>query len=448
MTEGILSRSGKVLVDESGYVFQLRRELSHGGQGVVYRTKDPDLAIKQPIDPTTGEVDLKSNMRSVFRGVRSLPIPTDARIALPLTILRDEPGYVMRLLRGMQPFDSAFYMKGSEKEELKSSDIPSWLEGLNPDQVIPLIHYARTGSTKKRLMALCGCSAVLARLHANGLVYCDLSPNNVFVDGRTDEVWLIDADNLRFEQRRGGATVYTPRFGAPEVVQGIDASREVSDVWSFAVLAFEMLTLNHPFIGNRVLDPDGASGGWDCDEPSGVEDFEDLDEKAYAGLFPFIDDEEDDSNEAPSAGLPRSIALTPMLRWMFQRTLGNGRLEPYKRTPLALWSMAMAQAHDHSLVCPQCSMSYYADENACPYCDAGKPKYVTLESDCWDVVVQQGEEDFSLPHRLLHPFDLQHYNDKTEFRLALDFEKGLVAPSRGYSDPSEYIRFEFSEGVL
>ena len=445
MSEGILSRSGEIRVDEFGNVFHLRNELSRGGQGVVYRTKDPDLAIKQPIDPETGEIDLRSNMRSIFRSVRSLPIPQDARIALPLSILRDEPGYVMRLLRGMFPFDSVFYLKGETKERLKEGDVPEWLENVDPDQAVPLIHYARSGSTRKRLIALAGCAAVLARLHANGLVYCDLSPNNVFIDKATDEVWLIDADNLRFEQRRGGATVYTPRFGSPEVVQGLAASREVSDVWSFAVMAFEMLALNHPFIGSRVLDPEGSDGGWDCDDPVDEVDFEDLDEMAYAGHFPFIDDEEDDSNEAPDAGLPRVLVLTPMLRWMFQQTLGYGRLEPYKRTPLSLWSMALSQAYDHSLVCPNCRMAYYSDEDVCPYCDAEKPRTVTLESRFWDMVVQEGDAETIVPHRLVHPFDLQHFNDETGYRLVIDYENKTVKPSRGYEDPSGIISCKFSE---
>ena len=445
MNEGILSRSGEIKVDEFGNVFNLRKELSRGGQGVVYRTKDPDLAIKQPINPDTGEVDLNSNMRSVFRGVRSLPIPKEARIALPLSILRDEPGYVMRLLRGMRPFDDAFYLKGDVKEKMKGMELPEWLQGADSEQALSLIHYAKTGSTKKRLIALAGCAAVLSRLHASGLVYCDLSPNNVFIDDSTNEVWLIDADNLRFEQRRGGATVYTPRLGAPEVVQGSSASREVTDVWSFAVMVFEMLSLNHPFIGCRVLDPEGSGGGWDCDDSVEGDEFEDLDEKAYAGLFPFVDYEDDDSNEAPNAGIPRKLVLTPWLWQMFQQTLGDGRTEPHRRTPLSLWAMMLAQAYDHSLVCPNCSMSYYSDEETCPYCDAERPKFASIESDCWDVVVQQKNGVFSLPHRLLHPFDLQHFNDETEYRLAIDLEKKAIAPARGYADPEGLIKISFPE---
>ncbi|NHM16522.1 protein kinase [Eggerthellaceae bacterium zg-887] len=445
MPEGILSRSGAARVDEYGNVHFLRKELSRGGQGVVYRTKDPDLAIKQPIDPETGEIDSSTSMQAVFKDVRMLPIPEGIRVALPLSILRDEPGYVMRLLRDMKPFDDVFYLKGDAREELRRESMPSWLSEAEPEQALPLLHYQKAGSTKSRLIALAGCAAVLGRLHANGLVYCDLSPNNVFVDSKTNEVWLIDADNLRFEQERGGATVYTPRYGSPEVSQELDASRSVSDCWAFAVLAFEMLTLNHPFIGKRVLEPD-ADCGWDSDTIKDAEALEDLDEQAYAGRFPFVDDEDDDSNEiVGNTGLPLELVITPMLRWMFRQTLGYGRLEPHRRITADLWAMAMMQAYDHSLVCRECGMSFFDYEDECPYCEAAKPRFVNIESDTWDMVVQEGDEPVFLPSRLTESFDLQGFDDKTDYCVQIDFDEEAAKPVRGYAQLPSFLRFSFSE---
>ena len=448
MAEGMLSRNGEIRIDEFGYVHSLRKELSRGGQGVVYRTKDPDIAIKQPLNPNTGEIDLDSDMGRVFRGVRSLPMPKGVRVALPLSILRpgpDGPGYVMKLLRNMESLDCVFYLKKSDKERILSGGLPLWLEGLPEEQALPLANYVRTGSMRKRLMALAGCAATLARLHANGLVYCDLSPNNVFVNPKTDEVWLIDADNLRFEQKKGGASVFTPRFGAPEVVQGTDSSRAVSDSWSFAVMAFEIMTINHPFIGKRVLGPNDSECGWDCEEKDDTSDFEGLDEKAYAGYFPFVDDVEDDSNETCGTGLPRELVLSPTLRWMFQQTLGYGRINPSKRIALDLWSMALAQAHDHSIVCPECKMSYYNTETTCPYCDSPNPPYAIIESDYWDMVVQEGAEELTIPHRLIHPYNLQGFNDETEFHAAINFRRKTVEPVWGYPMLPNHLTFKFHE---
>jgi hypothetical protein len=43
------------------------------------------------------------------------------------------------------------------------------------------------------------------------MVYGDISPNNIFIsEGMNDtSVWLIDADNIRFEILAGGSVVYT-----------------------------------------------------------------------------------------------------------------------------------------------------------------------------------------------------------------------------------------------
>ena len=81
----------KPLVDEYGNVHQITDELARGGQGVVYRTKDADLAIKQPLNDS-GQPDKTANLRERFQHIRLLPIPPRIPVSLPLAILRDEPG--------------------------------------------------------------------------------------------------------------------------------------------------------------------------------------------------------------------------------------------------------------------------------------------------------------------------------------------------------------------
>ncbi len=93
----------KPLSDEYGNLHYLADELARGGQGVVFRTRDADLAIKQPLD-ASGQPDKNANLRDRFQNIRLLPMPSRIPVSLPLAILRDEPGYVMRLLSGMKPF--------------------------------------------------------------------------------------------------------------------------------------------------------------------------------------------------------------------------------------------------------------------------------------------------------------------------------------------------------
>ena len=78
-----------------------KSELARGGQGVVYRTQDEDLAVKLSLDESAAG---SRNMGRLFQHIRTLPLPKGIQISLPLSILRDEPGYVMKLLKGMTPF--------------------------------------------------------------------------------------------------------------------------------------------------------------------------------------------------------------------------------------------------------------------------------------------------------------------------------------------------------
>jgi len=437
------------LADEYGNFHYVADQLARGGQGVVFRTTDGDLAIKQPLD-ASGNLDKNANLRDRFQNIRLLPLPPRIPISLPLAILRDEPGYVMRLLSGMQPFN-VFDLNGRTMRELeeklsaKDEKLPAWLAAIpDQDMALRLFHYADSGSTRRRLFALSRCACILARLHSAGLVYGDISPNNVFVgEGDSREVWLVDADNLRFEMAGGGNVVYTPHYGAPEVVQGRDQSRPRTDCWAFAVMAFGTLALCHPFIGKKVLQPDGDEGGWDA-EPTPDGATADLDEQAYAGYLPFIDDEHDDSNSAV-LGLTRELVTTPGLRRLFQETFGVGRTQPHRRPAMAFWALELVKASDQSLPCPNCKMSYFEDNcERCPYCDVSRPAFACAKTNRWKVLIPADVKEFALPHRLFNPFSVEN-NDDTEYEASMDFGKKIVKPVRGTNPFPADLSFEFVE---
>ena len=433
----------KPLSDEYGNQHYLVDELARGGQGVVFRTKDADLAIKQPLD-ASGEPDKGANLRDRFQNIRLLPIPARIPISLPLAILRDEPGYVMRLLSGMKPF-GAFDLDGKTKKKLEDQKValPQWLRDI-PDKAMALrlLHYANTGSTRCRLLALSKCACILARLHSAGLVYGDISTNNAFIGmGADRDVWLIDADNMRFELLSGGASVYTPGYGAPEVVRGTDSARPRSDCWAFGVMAFKMVALCHPFIGKKVLEAGEEESGWDAEPVEGGTPV-DLDEQAYAGYLPFVDDEDDDSNQGV-AGLPRALVATSGLRRLFQETFGAGRDQPHRRPVMAFWARELAKAFDHALECPECKMSFYADDHkSCPYCGDERPAFIRVKTSRWEILIPSSATEVALPHRLFHPFSLEH-DDDTEYEAVLDFTAKTAFPIRGTNAFPDKLTFEF-----
>lgn len=422
-------------IDNYHFVHRKDKELGKGGQGIVFRTKDPDLAIKLVTDEAGNPLTQDESIRKYserFERVKLLPIPEDINISTPVALLKGHAGYVMHLLNEMVPF-SDFWLDGKIAKEIKREDIPSWLlpkknneedTQKDEDTLKPLkeiVHYRNTGGLRRRLHALYKCASILARLHANGLVYGDISPNNIFIsdDSSHSSVWLIDADNIRFEISAKSGIVYTPRYGAPELVQEKDGARPVSDSYAFAVVAFYLLALIHPFIGQKV---DGSDeGDWANEE----NDEEDVEDRAYAGFFPWVDDEYDDSN-ASDSGLPRILILTPKLQKLFQQTLGAGREQPWLRPTIFHWPESLAQATDLTVQCQNCSMSYYHDykdaeneEFQCPYCNAPKPAIIKIESYLWHEKKSISEEpiwsyiheidensNITIPNRVLTEFSM------------------------------------------
>ena len=410
-------------VDEYQNVHIQDKVLGQGGQGVVFRTKDPDLAIKLVTDesgtPVTDEESVERYSKR-FKRVRLLPLPENLNISVPAALLQNNAGYVMQLLSEMVPF-SHFWLDGKSAENIGTDDIPVWLSAMPENEAKKIVHYYRTGGLRRRLHALYKCASLLARLHGNGMVYGDISPNNIFISEGLDDsaVWLIDADNIRFEITAGGSVVYTPKYGAPELVQGKDGGRPSSDCHAFAVVAFYLLSLIHPFVGKKV---DGTDDGDWADEEN---DDEDVEDKAYAGLFPWVDDQGDDSNSSDS-GLPRSLLFTEKLTTLFEGTFGQGRTSPLLRPTIYHWPEALAQAADMTVTCPGCSMNYYYDfihpeteDHNCPYCKTQRPQVLILESyrwngpgkplnsPCWRYVreILQGAE-LTVPRRVFGEFTM------------------------------------------
>ena len=334
------------VVDANGVSYELAELLGRGGQGAVYAVKGGRLAVKIVSDagPTHRE-----RMRNQLAQVRRLPLG-DLSLAKPLEMLRPpHTGYVMELLTGMVPIKTLLTPPKGQAPSVE------W--------------YLKSGGLRRRLLALGRTASVLAGLHGKGLAYSDPSPANIFVsaDGDFNEVWFIDTDNLRYEsapRARGG--VFTPFYGAPELVRGESGVTTLTDVHAFAVIAFQTLTLAHPFIGDLVNDG----------EPE-------LEEQALAGLVPWIDDDDDDRNRC-NFGVPRPWVLSPRLGESFARTFGAGRTDPRARPGASEWAERLFAAADAVITCSQCSGSYYFDQKQCNWCDAGRPTFATAVFHYWD----------------------------------------------------------------
>ena len=213
-----LNESPHVIIeDEDGGRYTLAKELGKGGQGAVWSTDSPGIVVKLAFkNPDTEDLIDREEDTDLFRSYREryerltlLPLPPRSHIAIPVALLRDFSGYAMRLMGDMESLSS---LSSIESMSQDLSTYPAWLVGENTGSPakpsiaqILLERYRQTGSLRRRLELLTRLSALLADLHGNGLVYGDLSVNNVFVTSDMDfpqpNVWLIDSDNLSYTFR-------------------------------------------------------------------------------------------------------------------------------------------------------------------------------------------------------------------------------------------------------
>lgn len=382
------------VVDEKGQVFRLQgAPLGRGGQGVVYRTNDRDIAVKfilppqaqDPVEqgataqerlyqrltcappaPPAVEGPARARLRERLADLQTLPVPPALHLARPLSVLREHLGYTMQLLGGMVPILTLIAPPGTQD-----------LRGF----------YLQGGGLRRRLELLAGAAEVLLQLHAIPLVYGDISPNNVFISETraASEVWLIDADNLAFETGLGSA-VFTPGYGAPEIVANRHGPTTLSDAWAFAVLAFQVLAQVHPFLGNYV-----EEGGWDDDE--------DREAQAFSGELPYVDDPDDDLNRT-SHGLPLELVLERGLRGLLRAMFGPGRARRVERPGLGRLGDALRRAADYMLLCPSCQWTYHPNQkHRCPICEAPAPAFFFLQVSRFDPICDEGEADATDPSR-------------------------------------------------
>ncbi|WWW12530.1 protein kinase [Arcobacter cryaerophilus gv. pseudocryaerophilus] len=342
--------------------------LGRGGQGVVYKTKNADVVIKIALN-NEQQIKDKKQIKAFNQKIKKLiykPLPNDINIAKPLALLQNEAGYVMNLLDGMHPFAKLLPQELS-KEKAESLEIPSFLGELEQNDkrsAIYITYYLNTGGLRKRLYALSRLAVVLYRLHSRGIVYFDVSHNNIFIN--SDDiplVYLIDADNIEYESINK-STVYTPNFEVPEILRG-EPNSTYSDIYAFGILSYLTLTTTHPFDGVGLTE-----GEWDSDETNSKERWE----------LPWIEDSNDDSNRSKN-GLKGTLTITQELYKLFHQLFESGKEDKYARPTLPIWIEFLEKAASSTIVCKGCAMSYYDDLFAnCPYCEMAKPKKLIVES--------------------------------------------------------------------
>jgi DNA-binding helix-hairpin-helix protein with protein kinase domain len=310
--------------------------LGQGGEGKVFRTKHGSFAVKiyNAPDVTADRVAERLDQLR-WLPLERVPITrVEALLAPPIA------GYVMTLLEDMVPM--------RELSSPPKGDLGAW--------------YGAGGGLRRRLVLLAKCANALATLHDRGIVYSDVSPGNVLISVNREhaEVQLIDVDHLQTESTTMRPGMGTPPYIAPEVLRRRSGNTVFSDVHSFAVMAYETLTTNHPLMGDYVNN-------------GPLEHQED----AELGLVPWIDHSSDDVNRT-SSGYPGKPVLTRRLEDLFRRAFEVGLAEPRARPGAGEWADALWSAADRTVVCENCVHSYYVTRDRCEWCGHPRPPVLVI----------------------------------------------------------------------
>lgn len=404
---GMTEEQNFCVVDEEGniHICTFADSLGKGGQGMVLRAlQDKNTAIKLVLaDQDPGDkgksifetrADRINEFKADIQRLRHYPLKSGLPVTMPIAALYDHAGYVMQLLDGIRPLTSL--MVSCNFKIIDECEPPEWMgdaaDDLDENQlrrVKCLAFYQKTGGLGRRLRVLRAMALVLGEIHAAGLVFGDLSHRNVMIlpDDMRDErmAWLIDVDNIRYEGDR--AEVSTPGYRAPEMFEENAKALCASDIYSFAILAFELLTMEHPFNGLVAEENEG--------------------EIPEEGA-PWIYDIKDRGNRPPPYVADMvAMTLSPALFSLFAATFGEGRESPRKRPPLAFWQHALADLQDKIVRCAQCGSEWPMPNSPdmCPVCNNPAPDMLTIwhgETLLFAKAWESGKS-IDLPFRLFAP---------------------------------------------
>jgi serine/threonine protein kinase len=127
------------------------------------------------------------------------------------------------------------------------------MEFLEGEDLNDAIRRGHTGAIENRLVLAIQIARAMEHVHSLQIVHRDLKPHNVYVT-KEGIAKLMDFGIAKTDQTsmtRTGFAVGTPSYMAPEQVLGKQVNH-LSDVYSFGILLFELITGTKPLGGDSV----------------------------------------------------------------------------------------------------------------------------------------------------------------------------------------------------
>lgn len=227
-------QQGRILAGK----YRLVAKLTEGGMGMVWRAEHVELgspAAVKLLDPTIAESsEALARFKREAQSAASLRCTNIVQI-FDFGVDENMPYIAMELLRGK-----------SLAERLRSSPI------LAPDETAAILSQVARAA---------------AWAHSRGIVHRDLKPGNIFLSEDADDIVVklldfgiakpVHMDLSDTPVTLTGSIMGTPQYMSPEQASGKRQVDHRTDVWSYAIIAFECLTGQHAFhadtLGGLVL---------------------------------------------------------------------------------------------------------------------------------------------------------------------------------------------------
>jgi len=329
------------VIDSEKKVYHVTRFINEDAQGSVYLLEDEAHIVK--LFPNTKQ---HNSIKATISYLNNLDLSLK-RFAVPrIEVISPQCGYIANFCSELMPISKLICIAGNETKS-------DW--------------YAKTGGTNKRYAVLSNLAFILRGLHFRGLTFCNISSNNVYISSspNNNKVFLINVEHLRHKTCSVSNT-FTPRYGAPEVVSFEAANTPMSDCFSFAVLAYEVLTQSHPFLRNETGD------GIISEEDNSNGEITEDNKNPY-------------SSHGHSINRKRLVFISPELMNLFIRMFYEANNNPDKRPDMYEWYEVMSKSFNNLLKCPYCHIDYFYDnEQTCPFCEQEVGNVVHLSMKCWD----------------------------------------------------------------
>jgi serine/threonine protein kinase len=222
--------------------YEIISELGRGAMGLVYKAKDP----------TIGRIVALKTMRLDVHGLEAEDMLRRFRNEAQAVGVLNHPNVVTIFDAAEQ--DKIFYIA------------MEFIEGTTLHQ---LLAQKRVLSTEEIIRLSRQIGAGLDYAHSHGIIHRDIKPANIMITPNgTVKIMDFGIAKTGGSVTSTGQVLGTPNYMSPEQVKGKPLDGR-SDLFSFGVVLYEMLTGEKPFIGQNVTTHAAARPG--CDYPPGTE---------------------------------------------------------------------------------------------------------------------------------------------------------------------------------